>query len=140
MQVLGEVPAQGEVTVPEELLAEAQGHVLVFYALKVALLKLIVFTRDLCVETDALWQVVQSDGLRQCEPLRLTVEALEGFPGLVDWRIGIVECPTPLVPPLIDGGLTRGIVVGVAIGEGEVRRVVGHGVPLGLQSPPHAGE
>ena len=54
VQVLGEVPAQGEVAVPEELFAEAQRHILVLGTLEVALLHLIVVTRHLGVEADAL--------------------------------------------------------------------------------------
>ena len=39
VQVLGEVPTQGEVTIPEELLVEDQGQVLVLDTLQIALLQ-----------------------------------------------------------------------------------------------------
>ena len=115
VQVLGEVPAQGEVTVPEELLVPAQGHVLVLCTLKVALLHLVVVSADLGVEADVLRQVIESESLGEGEPLRLALEALEGFPGLIDGRIAVVERSAPFVTLLIDGRLARGIEVGVTV-------------------------
>ena len=84
MQVLGEIPTQGEITVPEELLVEDKGQVLVLNTLQIALLQLPIVARDLRVEGDALRQVVQSEGLGEVEPLRLTLEVLEGLPCLID--------------------------------------------------------
>ena len=115
MQVLGEVPAQGEVTVPEELLVPAQGHILVLGTLEVALLHLVVVTADLGVEADVLRQVIESECLGEGEPFRLALEALEGFPGLIDGRIAVVERSAPFVTLLIDGRLARGIEVRVTV-------------------------
>ena len=84
MQVGREVPAQGEVTVPEELLVKPQWQVLVLQTLEVALLHLVVVAADLGIEANTLRQVVQSECLGEGEPLRLTLQALEGLPGLID--------------------------------------------------------
>ena len=134
-QVLGEIPAQSEVAVPEELLIEVERHLLSLQVLKVALLLFVVVTDDFRVEADALRQIVQSEGLGEVEPLRLTLEFAERLPRLVDGRIGIVERASPTVIFFVDGRGTRVEAVGVAIAEGKVTGVVGHGVALGLQSP-----
>ena len=84
VQILGKVPTEGEVTVPEELLVEGQGQALVLHILQIALLQFVVTARDLRVEGDALGQIVQSDGLGEVEPLRLALDFLEGLPGLID--------------------------------------------------------
>ena len=70
VQVLREVPADGEVAIPEELLRKRQRQVGVLGVLEVALLQLIVVARELRVERDVLGQIVQSDGLWQLHPLR----------------------------------------------------------------------
>ena len=140
MQVLGEVPAQGELTVPEELLTVGEGQLGVFEALQVTLLQLIVVAQQFAVEGDILGQVVEAYRLGEVEPLALALEFLEGFVGLVDGRIAVVERTAPLVFGLIDGGLARGLAMGVAVAESEVGGVVGHGVTLGLDAHTHVGE
>ena len=47
VQILGKVPTEGEVAVPEELLVEGQGQALVLHILQIALLQLVVRARDL---------------------------------------------------------------------------------------------
>ena len=69
VQVLGEVPAQREVAVPEELLVEGQRQLLSAEVFEVALLQFEIGTRDLRVETDALRQIIQSERLGEVEPL-----------------------------------------------------------------------
>ena len=140
MEVTREVPAQGEVAVPEELLVEHQLQVLVLQTLKVALLQLVVAAGHLGIERDALRQVVDTDGLGEVQPFRLTLEILERLPGLVDGRVAVVQRPPPLVILLVDGSLARGVTMGVTVGEREVRRIIGHGVTLGLQSPTEVRE
>ena len=54
MQVLGKVPSQGEITVPQELLGECKWQVLIFQTLQVAFLQFVVVTRHLGIERDAL--------------------------------------------------------------------------------------
>ena len=83
VQVLGEVPAEREITVPEELLVEGQRQSLVISTLQVALLQFIVATGNLRVEGDVLRQIVQSECFGEVEPFRLTFQALEGLPGLI---------------------------------------------------------
>ena len=53
VQVLRQIPADGEVAVPEELLAERQGQVRVLGVLQVALLQFVVVAGQLGVERDA---------------------------------------------------------------------------------------
>ena len=111
MQVLGEVPTQGEVTVPEELLRECQRQTLVFQILQVAFLQLIIVTCQLRVKGDALWQIVEAECLGEVQPLRLSFQLTERLPRLIDWRIAVIKSTTPLVFLLIDGRLARGITV-----------------------------
>ena len=54
VEVLGEVPPQGELAVPEELLVEGQGQHLAREVVHVALLQLVVVAGDLAVVGDAL--------------------------------------------------------------------------------------
>ena len=139
MQVLGEVPPEGEVTVPKELLGEDERQPLTLQVIQVALLEFTVVARHLTVEGNALWQIVEAQRLGEVEPLRLSLESFEGLPRFIHGRVAIVEGPAPLVLTVVDGGLTRGITMGVTVGEREVGRIVGHGMTLGLQAPAHVG-
>ena len=140
VQVLGQVPAQLEVAVPEELFVELQRQVGVLGVLKVALLQFKIVAAQFRVEGDGLRQVVEAEGLGEVKPLGLALHLSERFPGLIDGRVAVGQSATPLVVILIDGGLARGVVMAVAVGQREVCRVVGHGVPLGLDTHPHVGE
>ena len=84
VQVLGEVPAEREITVPEELLVEGQRQSLVISTLQVALLQFIVATGDLRVEGDVLRQIVQSECFREVEPFDLPFSRLKGSQVLYD--------------------------------------------------------
>ena len=137
VEILGEVPSEREVAVPDELLAEGQRQVGILGILEVALLQLVVGARDVGVERDALRQVVESEHFGQRHPLRLALRVLEGLPGLVDGRVGIVERASPLVFVLIDGGLARSVAMRMAVAEREVGGVVRHRVTLVLDA--HAG-
>ena len=111
VEVTREVPPQGEVAVPKELLVEHQFEILVLKALKVAFLQFVVATAHLGIERDALRQVVDTDGLGEVQPLRLALEVLEGLPGLIDGRVAVVQRPAPLVILLVDSSLARGVTM-----------------------------
>ena len=140
VQVLREVPAQGEVTVPEELRVEGKRQTVVVEILHVTLLQFVVTAGDLGVKGDALRQVVQSEGPVEVLPLLVAFHLLERLPRLIHRRIGVVQGTPPLVFLLIDGGLTRGKTVGMTVTEREVGWVVRHRMPLRLQSPAHVGD
>ncbi len=84
VEVTREVPAQGEVAVPEELLVEHQLQVLVLQTLKVAFLQFVIAAGHLGIKRNALRQVIDTDGLGEVQPLRLTLQILERLPGLID--------------------------------------------------------
>ena len=60
VQVLGQVPAQLEVTVPEELRTEGERQVGILSVLQVSLLQFIVGAAQFGVERDGLRQVVEA--------------------------------------------------------------------------------
>ena len=60
VQVLGQVPAQLEITVPEELFVERQGQVGVLGVLEVAFLQFIVIAGHLGVEGNGLRQIIET--------------------------------------------------------------------------------
>ena len=91
VEVLRQVPAQGEVAVPQELLREGQRQVGVLCILQVTFLQLVVAARQFGVERDALRQVVQSQGLGEVHPLGLRLDILERLPRLIDGRVGIIQ-------------------------------------------------
>ena len=140
VQIPREVPSEGDVAVPEELLGEDEWQVLTLQILQVALLQLAVMTRQFTIESNALRQIVEAQRLGEVQPLRLTLELFEGLPSLIYGRVAIVEGSTPLVLTVVDGGLARGAPMGVTIREREVGGIVGHGVTLGLQAPAHVGK
>ena len=137
VQVLGQVPAHGEVAVPEHLAAECDGQAGILGVLQVALLQLRVVACQLRVERNGLRQIVQSERLGEVYPLGLALHVLERFQRLVDRRVGVAERPSPLDFAVIDSGLADGLAVLVAVTQREVGRVVGHGVALGLDT--HTG-
>ena len=69
VEVLGEVPAYGEVTVPQNLRTEGDGQRRTAEVVHVALLQLVVGAHQLRVKRNILWQPVQSEGLGQRHPL-----------------------------------------------------------------------
>ena len=140
VQVLRQVPTELEVTVPQHLTVEVDGQVRVLRILQVTLLQFIIGTRHLGVEGDGLRQVVQSQGLGEVQPLRLTLDLLEGFPRLVDGRVGVVQGTAPLVVVLVDSGLAGSMAMLVTVADGEVGRVVGHGVTLRLDADAGIGK
>ena len=117
VQVLREVPAQGEVAVPQELLVECHRQVGVLGRLHVTLLQLIVVSGYLRVECDILRQVVQSEALEYVKPFRLCLDNLaERLPCLVVRSPAVVEGSAPVVLVLIDGRLALVVGVRVAVG------------------------
>ena len=137
VQILREVPAQGEVTIPKELRVEGKRQTMIVKVLHVTLLQLVVGTGNLSVQGQRLGQVVQSEGLGEVQPLRLTLQLSERLPRLIHGRIAVVNGTAPLVILLIDGSLARGVTMGVTITEREVGRVVGHRMAFRFQAPAH---
>ena len=134
VQVLGEVPAQGEVAVPQERLGPRDRQLGSAEIVHVAFLEFVVAASYLGIECNILWQVVDAESLGECHPFRFRLRVLEGLPGLVNRGIGVVERAVPLGVVLVDRRLARIVGVAMAVGEREVGRVVGHGVPLGLHA------
>ena len=140
VQVLGEVPAQREVAVPEEGRAPRGRYLRATEVVHVALLQFVVRTPQFGIERQVLGQVVDTKGLGQLHPFRLRLRLLERFPRLIDGRIAVVEGAAPLVVLLVDGGLARVAGMAVTVGEREVGGVVGHGVALGLDTHADVGQ
>ena len=137
VQVLGQVPTQGELSIPKELLAEGKWQVR-FYTcrtthrrLHVSFLQLIVVASHLGIERHVLWQPVQPESFQNVEPLALVLQSLEWFPSLIDWCPGIIERTAPIVLALVYGSLARGILMGMTIGKREVGWIVWHRMALG---------
>ena len=105
VQILGEVPPEGEVTVPKELFGEDERQPLTLQVIQVTLLEFTVVARHLTVEGNALWQIVEAQRLGEVEPLRLSLEPFEGLPRFIHGRVAIVESPAPLVLTVVDSGL-----------------------------------
>ena len=85
MQVLGEVPAQREVTVPQEGRAPLCRNLRATQIVHVAFLQFSIGMREVRIERDALWQIVDAEGLGECHPLRFRLRFLERLPRLIDW-------------------------------------------------------
>ena len=111
VQILGQVPSDGELTVPKELRIEGSWQLLTSQVFHIALLQFIVRAHHLGVERDILRQPVQSKLFGILCPFRLTLTLLEGFPWFEYGAPTIVERTTPLVILLIDGCLSTGIAV-----------------------------
>ena len=107
VQVAGDVPAQGELAVPEELLVEGQGELCAVDAFHVAFLQFAVNARHFGVERNVLRQVVQPETLQDVKPFALLLgqQLLERLEGLIYGRVAVVHASAPLVLVLIDGGL-----------------------------------
>ena len=137
VEVAGEVPAQGEATIPQELGIEGNRQSGASEFGHVTFLQFVIETGYLGIEGHTLRQPVQGEGLGKIHPFRLALRLLERFPRLINGRIAVVQRASPLVFLLIDGRLARGEAMRMTIGEGEVGRVVRHGVPLGLDAEAH---
>ena len=84
---LEDVPSDGEVAVPEELLREGDWQ---FRAcIDVTQLLFVIVAHDVGVEREALRQVVEVLSLDDVEPFRLALHLLERLPCLVLWRVVI---------------------------------------------------
>ena len=137
VQVLGQVPTQGELSIPKELLAEGKRQVSIYpcrtthRCLHISFLQLIVVASHLGIERHVLWQPVQTESFQNVEPLALVLQPLEWFPSLIDWRPGIIERTAPIVLALVYGSLARGILMGMTIGKREIGWIVWHRMALG---------
>ena len=132
MHGFGQIPSQTEVSVPQEVARPCERQGGVFQILHVAFLQLIVVAHQVCVESDVLRNVTQREVFENAEPFALALDGLfEWFEGLEVGRVRVVEIPLPVDVFLPSGGLACGVAIAVSIAEGEVGRVVGHGMPLG---------
>lgn len=120
VQILGQVPANLELSVPEELLAEGERQLVVLGRLHVALLQLVVVARNLGVEAHALRQPVEAEALQNIPVFGFRLDLLERLEGLVVGRPVVVHRSAPGVLVLVDRGLALRVAVGVAVGEAEV--------------------
>ena len=137
VEVAGKVPAQGEATIPQELRIEDDGKLGTTKVGHVTLLRLIIEAHQLRIEGNTLRQPVQGQRLGEVHPFRLALRLLKRFPCFIDGRIAVVQRTTPLVFLIINGCLARGLTMRMTIREGEVGRVVRHGVTLGLDTKAH---
>ena len=137
VKVAGKVPAQGEATIPQELRIEDDRKLGTTKVGHVTLLRLIIETHQLRIEGNTLRQPVQGQRLGEVHPFRLALRLLKRFPCFIDGRIAVVQRATPLVFLIINGCLARGLTMRMTIREGEVGRVVRHGVTLGLDTKTH---
>ena len=138
VEILGQVPAYRELTVPQELLAEGQRQLIAVGAFHVALLKFIIVAQHFRIERYVLRQPVKTEVLHDVIPLTLALyHLLERLEGLVDRSVAVVDGSAPVVFVLIDGCLAARVAVTVAVREREVSRVVRHGVTLSLYSDTH---
>ena len=134
VQVLGKVPAQREVTVPQERLSPRYRQLRATEVIHVAFLQFVVVTMNLSIERHILRQVVDAESLRECHPLRFRLRVLERLPRLIDRRIGVIERAVPFGVVLIDRRLARVLHMAMTVGEREVSRIVRHGMALGLHA------
>ena len=117
MQVACQIPAQGEVTVPQELFAEGERQHIVLCRFHVPFLQFVVVAYHLGVERDVLRQPVQSEPLEDVEPFGPALDQpSERLPGPVHRCPVVVQCAPPVVLILIDGRLARCMRVGMAVG------------------------
>ena len=137
MKVFCQVPSYGELAVPEELLAEGEWQFGTCCLFEVALLHLVVVACQLAVERDTLRQIVQAYCLGEGEPLALALQVAEWLEGLIDWRVAVVEHSPPLVLTFPCRCLAGVVAVCMAVAEGEVGRVVRHGVAFCLDAHTH---
>ena len=140
VQIASQVPTNRELPVPQELLAERQGKLGVLQRFHIPFLEFIVITGHLCIESHILRQPVQAELLQYLPPFTLALDVLERSPRLVDGSPVVIQRGSPVGFPLIDGGLASGFLVRMAIRDGEVGGVVGHGMTLGGDAHPCVGD
>ena len=104
VQVTGKIPAEGEVTIPQELLTEGDRQFGILHILHVTLLQFIVVTGDIRIKGYVLWQPVQSEPLEDVQPLALLIskQFLKRLEGFVHRCITVVHRPTPVILILED--------------------------------------
>ena len=118
------IPSDGEVTVPKELLGEGDRQLRT--SVDVALLQFVVSAHEVRVEREALRQIVEVLRLDDVEPFRLSFHLLERFQSLVFWRIVVGEVSFPVLIIVINDGLSFLVALAVGVAQGEVRRVEWH--------------
>ena len=131
VQVLGQVPAHGELSVPEELVAIGEWQLRIERTLHIALLQLVGLVRHLRIEGDILRQPVQTKPLQDVEPFALVLDLLEWLPRFIHRSPGIIQGTSPVVTVLINRGLAGGMLMRMTVGQREVGRVVWHRMSLG---------
>ena len=125
------IPPQLELSVPEEALAEVYGQCVgALQIVQITFLQLVVIACEVGVERDALWGKGQILVFHNLQPLALSLEVLEGLPCFPVGAPGVVHAALPGALVLIYRGFAFSALFGVAVVEGEVGGVVGHGVLL----------
>ena len=118
LQCLENVPTEGELTVPEELLRESERQL--GASIDIALLEFIVVARDVGIETYVLRQVVEVLCLQYVKPLRLSLQVLEGFPRLILRCILVAHVELPVFFVFVYGCLARLVSLAIRIAECKV--------------------
>ena len=115
VDVLGEVPTQIELSVPQELRREGERELRIFHAFHVALLQFIVVSRDLRAESHVLRQPVETETLGYIKPFATALYLTERLKRFIDRRPVVVHGTAPVVLALIDCGLAGGVIVAVTV-------------------------
>ncbi len=140
VDALGDVPADGEIAVPEELRRERYGQLVVVGGLHVALLQLVVSAVDVRRERDVLRQPVERELFEHVHPFRFRLALFPRLERFIHRRPRVVEHPLPREFFLVDGRLARGVGVLPRERQGEVVRVDRRGVLFVHYAHVDAGE
>ena len=140
MKVFREVPANREIAVPQELLAERRVEFRAAEVFHIALLQFVVVAQDFGVERDALWQPVQPESLENLVPFRLRLDVLKRFERLEHGCPRIIHTTSPVVLVFVDGRFALRVAIGMAVVEREVRGVDGGRMALVLNAHAHVRE
>ena len=131
VQGLEQVPAQGEITIPQIGTAPCHGQCLrIGDILQVALLQLVIRTTKVCIEGYVLWRKGNVLVLDYLRPLALGLPFLEWFPILPIGRPSISHRCLPSLAILVYGGFATVFTLGLRVREGKVGRVIRHRVLL----------
>ena len=135
-QVFRQVPAQGEVAVPEILFGYGDGDAfdagISAYGcsgcqgFQVAELQFVVMAGHVGVERDALGEPVQVEFFDETHPGRFAFHAFERFPRAVDRSIIVGHGATPVCFVLVSGGAALVVTQRAGVAECKVTRIVRH--------------
>ena len=85
MQIACQIPTKHEITIPQKLFIESHWKAISLKILHIPLLKFIVTTSHLRVETNILWQPIEAELPKNIPPFRLAPDTFEWFPRPIDW-------------------------------------------------------